>query len=131
MDATFDLAFDSGRAPSRLLGEIESTVYRLVQEAINNTVKHAQAEKLDVEVVEAAGTVLVTIRDDGSGFETSRPAGGFGLVGMQERVELVDGRLVIDSTPGGGTVVRAEIPALHEPVDGGVSESAAAESAQA
>ena len=130
VDATFDLAYDRGRAPSRLLGEIESTVYRLVQEAINNVVKHAQAEKLDVEVVEADGSVLVTIRDDGSGFETSRPGGGFGLVGMRERVELVDGRLVIDSTPGRGTVVRAEIPAVHEPVDGGVSESAATESAQ-
>ena len=130
VDANFDLAYDRGRAPSRLLGEIESTVYRLVQEAINNVVKHAQAETLQVEVVEANGTVLVTIRDDGSGFDTSRPGGGFGLVGMRERVELVDGRLVIDSTPGRGTVVRAEIPAVHEPVDGGVSESAATESAQ-
>ena len=73
---------------------------------------------------------MLTIRDDGSGFETSRPGAGFGLVGMRERVELVDGRLVIDSTPGRGTVVRAEIPAVHEPVDGGVSESAATESAQ-
>jgi signal transduction histidine kinase len=130
VDANFDLAYDRGRAPTRLLGEIESTVYRLVQEGINNVVKHAQAEKLQVEVVETDGSVLLTIRDDGSGFETRRPATGFGLVGMRERVELVDGRLVIDSTPGRGTVVRAEIPALHETVDGGVSESAARESAQ-
>jgi signal transduction histidine kinase len=129
VDANFDLAFDRGRAPSRLLGEIESTVYRLVQEAINNVVKHAQVEELQVEVVEVDGSVVVTIRDDGSGFETSRPGAGFGIVGMRERVELVDGRLVIDSTPGRGTVVRAEIPAVHEPVDGGVGESAAAESA--
>jgi len=130
VQASFDLAFDRGRAPSRLLGEIESTVYRLVQEAINNVAKHAQAEKLQVEVVEADGTVRVTIRDDGSGFEESQPGGGFGLVGMRERVELVDGRLVIDSTPGRGTVVRAEIPAVHEPVSGGVKESAATESAR-
>jgi signal transduction histidine kinase len=130
VDANFDLAYDRGRAPSRLLGEIESTVYRLVQEGINNVVKHAKAEKLQVEVVETDGSVLLTIRDDGGGFETSRPGAGFGLVGMRERVELVDGRLVIDSTPGRGTVVRAEIPALHETVDGGVSESAARESAQ-
>jgi signal transduction histidine kinase len=129
VDANFDLAYDGGRAPSRLLGEIESTVYRLVQEAINNVVKHAEAETLQVEVVEANGSVVLTIRDDGSGFETRRPGGGFGLVGMRERVELVDGRLVIDSTPGRGTAVRAEIPAVHEPVDGGVSESAATESA--
>jgi signal transduction histidine kinase len=130
VDANFDLAYDRGRAPTRLLGEIESTVYRLVQEGINNVVKHAKAEKLQVEVVETDGSVLLTIRDDGGGFETSRPGAGFGLVGMRERVELVDGRLVIDSTPGRGTVVRAEIPALHETVDGGVSESAARESAQ-
>ena len=128
VEANFDLAYDRGRAPSRLLGEIESTVYRLVQEGINNVVKHAQAKKLQVEVVEADGSVVLTIRDDGSGFETRRPGAGFGLVGMRERVELVDGRLVIDSTPGRGTVVRAEIPAVHEPVE--VSRSAATESAQ-
>jgi two-component system, NarL family, sensor histidine kinase DevS len=130
VDAHFDLAYDRGRAPSRLVGEIESTIYRLVQEAINNVVKHAQAETLQVEVVEADGSVVLTVRDDGSGFETGRPGAGFGLVGMRERVELVDGRFVIDSTPGRGTVVRAEIPAVHEPVAGGVSESAAPESAQ-
>ena len=130
VDANFDLAYDRGRAPSRLLGEIESTLYRLVQEAINNVAKHAQAETLQVEVVEANGSVVLTIRDDGSGFETGRPGGGFGLVGMRERVELVDGRLVIDSTPGHGTVVCAEIPAVHETVDGGVSESDATDSAQ-
>jgi signal transduction histidine kinase len=130
VDGDFDLAYDRGRAPSRLLGEIESTVYRLVQEAINNVVKHAQAETLQVEVVEANGSVVVTIRDDGSGFDTSQAGGGFGLVGMRERVELVDGQLVIDSTPGRGTVVRANIPAVHRPVDGEVSASAAAESAQ-
>ena len=130
VDANFDLAYDRGGAPSRLLGEIESTVYRVVQEAINNVVKHAQAGKLQVEVVEADGSVVLTIRDDGSGFEASRPGAGFGLVGMRERVELVDGRLVIDSMPGRGTVVRAEIPAVHEPVDGGVSDSAATEPAQ-
>ena len=79
-------------------------------------------------MVEADGSVVLTIRDDGSGFETRRPGAGFGLVGMRERVELVDGRLVIDSAPGRGTVVRAEIPAVHEPVE--VSRSAATESAQ-
>ena len=130
VDATFDLAYDRGRAPSRLLGEIESTVYRLVQEAINNIVKHAQAEKLQVEVVEADGTVLVTIRDDGSGFETSRPGGGFGLVGMQ-RARGAGRRTTRDRLDAGRRHRRARRNTrLHEPVDGGVSESAAAESAQ-
>ena len=131
VDANFDLAYDRGRAPSRLLGEIESTAYRLVQEAINNAVKHAQAERLQVEAVETDGNVLLTIRDDGSGFDTSRPSGGFGLVGMQERVELVGGRLMIDSAPGRGTVVRAELPATHEPTDGSDVGSASRQSAEA
>jgi signal transduction histidine kinase len=130
VDANFDLAYDRGREPSRLLGEIESTAYRLVQEAINNVVKHAQAESLQVEVVETDGTLLLTIRDDGSGFDTSRAGGGFGLVGMHERVELVGGRLLIDSAPGRGTAVRAELPATHEPTDGSDGVSAVRQPAE-
>jgi signal transduction histidine kinase len=130
VDANFDLAYDRGRLPSRLLGEIESTVYRLVQEAINNVAKHAEAERLQVEVVEADGSLEVTIRDDGSGFDTSRAGGGFGLVGMHERVELVGGRLLIDSAPGQGTVVRAQLPATHEPTDGSDGVSAVRQPAE-
>jgi signal transduction histidine kinase len=55
--------------------------------------------------------VHVTVKDDGSGFDTSKPRAGFGLVGMRERVELVGGRLAIESAPAGGTIVRAELPA--------------------
>jgi len=130
VDANFDLAYDRGREPSRLLGEIESTAYRLVQEAINNVVKHAEAETVRVEVVEDDGSLRLTVRDDGSGFDTSLPAAGFGLLGMHERVELVDGRLSIESTPGRGTVVRAELPATHEPTDSSDDVSAARQSAK-
>jgi len=130
VDTNFDLAFDSGREPSRLAGEIESAAYRLVQEAINNVAKHAQAESLHVEVVEAEGNLRLTIEDDGSGFDTSRADGGFGLVGMRERVELVDGRLWIESSPGRGTVVRAELPATHVPTDRSDDGSATREPAQ-
>ena len=116
VDASFDLASAGDR--SRLSGEIESTAYRLVQEAINNVVKHAQAERIQVEVIEAGGSVHLTVRDDGNGFDPSRTDGGFGLIGMQERVELVGGRLSIESARGRGTEVRAELPATHEPVKG-------------
>jgi two-component system, NarL family, sensor histidine kinase DevS len=116
VDASFDLASAGDR--SRLSGEIESTAYRLVQEAINNVVKHAQAERIQVEVIEAGGSVHLTVRDDGNGFDPSRTDGGFGLIGMQERVELVGGRLSIKSARGRGTEVRAELPATHEPVKG-------------
>jgi signal transduction histidine kinase len=125
VDARFDLAYDRGREPSRLLGEIESTAYRLVQEAINNAVKHSQAERLKVEVVEADGNVRLTVSDDGKGFDTRTAGAGFGLLGMHERVELVGGRLTIDSMPGEGTVVRAVLPATREPTDASGNESAA------
>ncbi len=118
IDANLDLAYASGRKPTRLAEDIESTAYRLVQEALNNVVKHAEAERVQVEVVEDDESVRLTVRDDGKGFDTSGADGGFGLIGMQERVELVGGRLAIDSTPGGGTVVCAELPATHELVEG-------------
>jgi signal transduction histidine kinase len=66
-----------------------------------------------VEVVEADGRLRLTVQDDGAGFDPERADGGFGLLGMRERVELVDGRLAVDSAPERGTVVRAELPALH------------------
>ena len=118
INANLDLAYDRGRKPTRLVEDIKSTAYRLVQEALNNIVKHAEAERVQVDVVEHDDRVSVTIRDDGRGFDASRADGGFGLIGMQERVELVGGRLTIDSAPGRGTVVRAELPATHEPVEG-------------
>jgi signal transduction histidine kinase len=113
VETSFDLALEGGRETTRLAPEIESTAYRLVQEAITNAVKHAQAERLSVEVVEADGRLRLTIQDDGAGFDPERADGGFGLLGMRERVELVDGRLSVDSAPERGTVVRAELPALH------------------
>jgi signal transduction histidine kinase len=113
VEARIDLAYDSGRAPTRLTGEIESTVYRLVQEALTNAVKHAGAQRAWVEIVEDASTITVTVSDDGGGFDPERANGGFGLVGMRERVELVDGRLLIDSASGQGTVIRAELPAVY------------------
>jgi signal transduction histidine kinase len=97
----------------RLAGEVEGTVYRLVQEALTNAVKHAGAEHAWVEIVEENGTVTVSVGDDGGGFEPAGAGGGFGLIGMRERVNLVDGRLLVDSAHGKGTVVRAELPALH------------------
>ncbi|HEX2414178.1 MAG TPA: GAF domain-containing sensor histidine kinase [Thermoleophilaceae bacterium] len=114
VETRIDLAYDSGRAPTRLSGEVESTAYRLVQEALTNAVKHAGAEHAWVEIVEDGNLLTVVVSDDGGGFDTERPDPGFGLVGMRERAELVDGRLVIDSTHGKGTVIRAVLPAVYE-----------------
>jgi signal transduction histidine kinase len=114
VEARIDIAYDSGRALTRLSGDIESTVYRLVQEALTNAVKHAGAEHAWVEIVEDDRTITVSVSDDGGGFDPDDSGGGFGLVGMQERVALVDGRLLIDSAHGKGTLVRAELPAVYE-----------------
>jgi signal transduction histidine kinase len=113
MDARIDLAHPSGRSSTRLEPEVTTTIYRLVQEALTNATKHAGAERVTVEIVEEGPTVTVAISDDGSGFERADVSRGFGLVGMEERVALVGGTLVVDSKPGSGTRVRAELPARH------------------
>jgi signal transduction histidine kinase len=93
----------------RLAPETESTVYRVVQEALTNVTKHAGAAHVHVEVARANGTVEVVVEDDGHGFNPSSVTDGLGLVGMRERVELTGGRLEIRS--GAGTRVVAELPA--------------------
>jgi len=95
----------------RLAPEVESTVYRLVQEALTNIAKHAGAGHLDIELLRGDRGVTVSIRDDGRGFDPSAPASGFGLVGMRERVTLVGGTVDVESEEGKGTLVRALIPA--------------------
>ena len=113
----------SGTAGRRLTSEIEGTLYRLVQEALTNAVKHAGAQRVWVEIVEHGGVITVSVSDDGGGFDPERTEGGFGLVGMRERAELVRGQLLVDSAHGKGTVVRAEVPAAHEgPREAVVSE---------
>jgi signal transduction histidine kinase len=96
---------------SRLEPAVESTIYRLVQEGLTNAVKHARPERVEVALREDESRVAVTIRDDGAGFRPDASSRGFGLVGMRERVELVGGTLQLESTPGGGTTVRASVPA--------------------
>ncbi|MGB7587538.1 MAG: GAF domain-containing protein [Solirubrobacterales bacterium] len=95
---------------ARLPHETESTLYRLVQEALNNVAKHSGATRAEVMVEWNDDTVDVTVRDDGRGFELAEVNGGFGLVGMRERVMLAGGELKIDAAPGHGTTVSATIP---------------------
>jgi signal transduction histidine kinase len=95
----------------RLEPEVESTVYRLVQEALTNVAKHGQATSVIVSLVERDLMVEVSVRDDGVGFDPSVPTSGFGLAGMRERAALASGELEITSSPGEGTTVRATIPA--------------------
>jgi signal transduction histidine kinase len=99
----------------RLAPDVESTVYRVIQEALTNVAKHAAASRLEVELLMEGDAVVVTVRDDGRGFDTGAPPTGFGLVGMRERVTLVNGEVIVESGEGMGTVVRAVIPARRRP----------------
>jgi len=94
----------------RLPPETESTVYRLVQEALTNVVKHAGAHEVLVRLTERDGGIEILVRDDGRGFDPGAPSDGFGLVGMRERVTLAGGRLHVASCSGGPTTVSAWCP---------------------
>jgi signal transduction histidine kinase len=108
-----DLAYDAGRRPTRLLGQIEDTVYRLVQEALNNAARHSETDRATVEVTEAEESIQVRIEDDGRGFDPGDETDGFGLRGMRERVALTGGTLEVRSAPGAGTAIAATLPARH------------------
>ena len=95
----------------RLPSEVETTLYRIVQEALTNVVKHAEAHKVSVLIARRDRTAVVVIDDDGRGFDVAEAdSEGVGLLGMQERVDLHNGRVTVESTPGAGTTLRVEIP---------------------
>ncbi len=98
---------------TRLVPEIETALYRIVQEALTNVAKHAQASRVSVVLNRSARSVVAVIEDDGRGF-SSRPepsdGHGLGLIGMQERVGLLSGRIQIESTEGSGTTLVVEVP---------------------
>ncbi len=102
-----DVEVDVG---GRLDPELETAVYRIVQEALTNIAKHAGAERVRVRAALDYDVVHVEIADDGGGFDPGAEPAGFGLVGMRERVALARGQLAIESEPG-RTVLRATLPA--------------------
>jgi len=108
-----ELFYDQGREPTRLVSQIEDTVYRLVQEALNNVARHAETDRATVEVTENEESIRVWIGDEGCGFDPAAETDGFGLLGMRERVTLAGGTLSVESTTGEGTSVTAVLPARH------------------
>ena len=93
------------------LSESQRTcIYRVVQEALTNCARHANARNVRVSVCNEKNGIVVVVRDDGVGFSPSL-RGGLGLLGIQERVEALDGKLHISSSVGKGTTVKVEIPA--------------------
>jgi PAS domain S-box-containing protein len=105
----------AGLTSMRLPTDIETTLFRIVQETLTNVVKHASAGRVSVVVEKQDGHAIAIIEDDGVGFDTARAAtsGRLGLIGMHERLALLGGRLEIESSPGSGTTLIARIPLPH------------------
>ncbi|HUK17974.1 MAG TPA: sensor histidine kinase [Bryobacteraceae bacterium] len=99
----------AGDEADDLPDEHKTCIYRLVQEAVNNSARHANARNVEVMVQREQARVLFSVRDDGAGFDT-RFVRGLGLLGMEERVRRLGGELRLDSQLGRGTVIAAELP---------------------
>jgi signal transduction histidine kinase len=95
--------------PRDLPAEYATTIYRLAQEALNNAVRHSGAKTAKVEVEQSGRRVRVRISDDGRGFDPKRTR-GLGILGMEERVKRLGGEFTVDSAPGRGAAITAELP---------------------
>lgn len=108
--------------PEQLPGDVLTAAFRIVQEAVNNALRHSNAHHIEVRLRQAGGELHLSIKDDGTGFDvqtgkqSGREGESIGLLGMRERSELVGGRFSIHSQPGKGTEVRAELP-LTDPLN--------------
>jgi len=97
----------------RFFSEVETTAYRIIQEALTNVARHAGVTNATVRIRAKADLLVLQVEDRGRGFDQGEvPAGqrSIGLSGMRERVELIGGLLTIESRPGAGTLVTAELP---------------------
>jgi signal transduction histidine kinase len=106
-----DVQVETTLGDERLPEEIETTLYRLIQEALTNVVKHAQAHTVSILLVRRSGSVSALIEDDGRGFDGAHVReDALGLAGMRERVALLGGRLTVEASAGSGTTLAVEVP---------------------
>jgi signal transduction histidine kinase len=120
-----EIELDSHSSERRLDPELESTIYRVVQEALTNVSRHAKATRAVISVVAHDGILRASVTDNGQGLPAGGPSqsrtadeelkGGFGLTGMRERAELVGGELELAPAPGGGATVRLTVPLAGRP----------------
>ena len=104
-----EVSVDSESVPEDLPDEHKTYIYRLVQEALNNAVRHSGARNAKVVVQRLAKSIVVRVTDDGRGFDPGRSR-SMGILGMEERVKRLGGTLRVESQPGKGTTVTAEFP---------------------
>jgi PAS domain S-box-containing protein len=125
-----NVSFHSHNLEARLKIQLETALYRIAQEALNNVQKHAAATQVNVQIIRTPTTVNLVIEDDGTGFDPRRvgdphcvgideqAVAGMGLVSMRERTAYFNGTFTVDSTPGKGTDIIVEIPLSGEVVHG-------------
>ncbi len=117
-----DVQFESvGLDAARLPGDLETALFRIVQESLTNVALHARATRIDVLLNQRNSFLVLTVEDNGVGFDPNQPAhpDRLGLFGMRERVEMLGGKLVVESAPGKGTVISVEVPFGDARVDRG------------
>lgn len=107
------VSFEVGRSVPRLSSEVETAVYRIIQEALSNVRKHARATEVKVEIASQGNRLVAKVADNGCGFDiemVDTEGDNWGLIGMRERAEIIGSFLQIESSIGQGTMVRLEIP---------------------
>lgn len=104
--------FETVRSIDPLPTDAETAVYRIVQEALTNVIRHAQATRVDVLLEQRDDKLIVLVEDNGVGFDPTAemPRGRLGLIGLRERAEMLGGRLMLESGPGAGTTLLLEVP---------------------
>lgn len=114
------VAVETSELTRQLASTISLTLFRILQEALHNAVKHGRARRCRVKLQQADGWIHLTIEDDGVGFdvEAARRGHGFGLISMEERTSLVDGVLSITSEPTRGTSIHVRVPLVHDEAEG-------------
>jgi signal transduction histidine kinase/HAMP domain-containing protein len=105
-----DLELKCDSMETRLPPEYETALFRIVQEALTNIVKHSQADRVSVDLQTRDGQLMLRVADNGRGFAPSPDGNGFGLEGIQERVTILGGEFSVQAAPGQGTVLEARLP---------------------
>ena len=111
-----DSQFQAIGFEEKLPPQIETAFYRIVQEALNNISKHAEANQVEISLEQRDSMIYASIIDNGKGFDLDKvlhpdsPERGFGIIGMQERISLLGGKIDIESRPGFGTRIHIEVP---------------------
>ncbi len=120
-----EVEFEASGLENRLPTEIETALYRVVQEALTNIARHAQARRVHLHLARKGSKVTASIQDDGAGFDlekrtaTGPPDSGAGLIGMRERIALLGGTFSLQAAPGRGTRLSVVVPVSLQPVTGG------------